>query len=277
MKTRVRKMIISGSMIELFEKNIEQGQRHKPCQLPNCKDCPPRPQKSTPSGKPDPLLLAIKEKHRAQKNLERLAYANWDRHKQPTKFLTLTKKENWKIEEANPYFHKFIQRLSYSIHKDLQYIAVPENQKRGSIHYHMLVFNYPFVPQVYKRLREVWGGDRLELKVPRGSNDSKNVVAYLSKYLGKSFTEGSMLHRKKFYTSHGLIRPQVVLDDAAIEMLTWYLPPSPSFTSTYFEPFTFTEVNKKTYHLDKFATSHLQERYTQIALPFDTQNLEVLQ
>jgi hypothetical protein len=197
--------------------------------------------------------LALKEKHRAQKQLERLAYSNWGRHKEKPKLFTFTHADNWNIEQANPYFNNFIKRMEYAFKRDIKYIAVPEKQKRGSIHYHVIFFNIPFTPRVNSVVRRLWGPYQIHRS--RGGGDPILAIRYISKYLGKTFSDTSMVGRKKFYTSHNLIRPYI-LDgdvsgeyDASIEMLlnSYFLSTITPHTVHYSLPYTDTEVDKSTY------------------------------
>ena len=72
---------------------------------------------------------------RSKLSCQRLAKANskiWET------FITLTIAENEQnIEKANKMFHSFTVQIR-RIKKDFAYIAIPEFQKRGAIHYHLL-------------------------------------------------------------------------------------------------------------------------------------------
>ena len=87
----------------------------------------------------------------------RLVDTNFDKK---TSFLTLTTKEN--IQDRNQFnllFDKFIKRLNYKIFNSkkrlLKYLAVLEKQERGAWHVHIMLFDFPFVPQ--HDLVKVWG------------------------------------------------------------------------------------------------------------------------
>ena len=79
----------------------------------------------------------------------RLVDINFDKR---TSFLTLTVREN--IQDRNQFnllFDKFIKRLNYKIFNKkkrlLKYLAVLEKQKRGAWHVHIMLFDFPFIPQ----------------------------------------------------------------------------------------------------------------------------------
>lgn len=93
--------------------------------------------------------LKRKQKHYEAMRWEiaRLVDCNFD---SKTKFVTLTFSENVEsIDYANDEFRKFIQRLNYRLYStkkaSLKYLATWEKQKRGSIHYHVIFFNLPFI------------------------------------------------------------------------------------------------------------------------------------
>jgi len=58
-------------------------------------------------------------------------------------FVTLTYAENFgDIGLGNRHLRLFFQRLRKS-HKGIEYVAVPEYQERGALHYHILLFGAP--------------------------------------------------------------------------------------------------------------------------------------
>jgi len=58
-------------------------------------------------------------------------------------FITLTYAENFgDVGLGNRHLRLFFQRLRKS-HKGLEYVAVPEYQERGALHYHILLFGAP--------------------------------------------------------------------------------------------------------------------------------------
>jgi hypothetical protein len=78
--------------------------------------------------------------HRTRTEIRRLINSN----PQLNKFMTLTFAENiTDLKQANYEFNKFVLRLSYKYPK-FEYLAVPEFQQRGAVHYHVIC-NLPFV------------------------------------------------------------------------------------------------------------------------------------
>lgn len=113
--------------------------------------------------------------------------------RQKIKFMTLTfKDEITDIKEANKKFTDFLKRLSYNlfgIRKNvIKYLAVPELQDRGVWHFHVILFNCPYVLQ--KDLEKVWGHgyvfiNALKRKDGKRDIDGVYVAQYITKYLTK--------------------------------------------------------------------------------------------
>lgn len=140
-------------------------------------------------------------------DIARLIDCNFDGR---TKFLTLTFKENIKdIDVSNTEFTNFIRRLNYNLYGTkksvLKYIAVWEKQKRGAIHYHIILFDIPFIKT--KKIEEIWGNGFI--KINKIDVDSKeNRGRYISKYFSKSVDEKDY-KKKSFFKSRNLKKPKV--------------------------------------------------------------------
>lgn len=125
------------------------------------------------------------------------------------RLLTLTFKENLTdIDQAWNCFKYFIKLMRWR-YKNFCYVAVPEEQKRGAIHFHLAVEGYYHANTVRKfwhRAVGKWGGN-IDITSPRkaGKNswNPKRIAAYLSKYLTK--TETVDFNRRR-YSSGGNIK-----------------------------------------------------------------------
>ncbi len=154
--------------------------------------------------------LAIKKQkaqfslNRTKTEIRRLTNSN----PQLSKFMTLTFAENiTDLREANYIFNQFIKRISYK-YGDFEYLAVPEFQKRGAVHYHLLC-KLPFVKVA--DLQEIWGQGFIKINK---IDDVNNVGAYVCKYLTKDMFDERTFGKKKFFRSQSLFE--------AIELLGWY-------------------------------------------------------
>lgn len=142
--------------------------------------------------------------NRTKTNLRRLLNNN-----KFTKFVTLTfADEVFDLSIANPIFAKFIKRLSYKF-PDLVYVAVPEFQKNGRVHYH-LVTNSPYIEN--SQLAEMWDNGFVRINQLKGI---KNIGMYLTKYLTKENYETRFFSKKKFFCSRNIERPEVILGYSA--------------------------------------------------------------
>lgn len=193
------KVVVSGKQVELYKykKNVWREYEAK---------------KDITQKEPKQLDLFEQEKlkkqrmqfsiNRTRTEIRRLVNSN----PQLNKFLTLTFAENiTDLKTANYIFNKFILRMNYK-YPDFEYLAVPEFQKRGAVHYHLLC-DIPFVEVA--ELQELWGQGFVKINKIDNVN---NVGAYVSKYLGKEMDERSF-GKKKFFRSQSLKQ--------SVEILGW--------------------------------------------------------
>lgn len=123
------------------------------------------------------------------------------------KFLTLTFGENISnVEEANLLHTKFIKKFNYKIFQkkkiELKYVSVIEFQKRGAIHYHMVLFNIPYI--LSESVFKVWGHGYIKIKKV---DEQKNVARYLTKYMSKNNMDERLNGKKRYFCSRGLLKP----------------------------------------------------------------------
>ena len=164
---------------------------------------------------------------RSRTMIKRLVNSNT----QWTKFFTLTFQENIiDVAQANYLFNQFTKRLKYQF-PDFSYLAVPERQQRGAIHYH-LICNLPYVD--FDDLREnIWGHGRIEVADIRSV---KKIGAYISKYLTKSSSDFS---KKSFFCSQKIKRPIEIIGFQADTFTERFLADSkPIFTKEFFSEWT---------------------------------------
>ena len=122
--------------------------------------------------------------------------------------------------------------------ESLKYISIWERQQRGAIHYHVILFNLPFIDA--KKIEEIWrnGFIRINLieddkddKKEKGKKKSKKkqdkkasgiVSGYLTKYFIKDIDE-RVREKKAYFYSRNLEKPkewkQRLTDDEINEIL----------------------------------------------------------
>src|SRR3989338_2220149 len=180
--------------------------------------------------------------NRTRTEIRRLVNSN----PQLTKFLTLTFAENiTDLKDANYVFNQFVKRISYR-YSDFEYLAVPEFQQRGAVHYHLLC-NLPFIEQ--EAIAQMWGQGFIKIN---RLNNVTNVGAYVCKYLSKDMFDERTFGKKKFFRSQTLKAPVEILGWLATLFEKKYLTTStPVYERTFQSDWT-GEVNYRSYSLDSF-------------------------
>lgn len=145
---------------------------------------------------------------RARRSFKRIVQSTLFYHRQ-TFLVTLTTKEVLDVRQGYKYLHEYVQKLRRKIGKEFCYIAVPEFQKRGAIHFHMLLWNIPislfYNERETRYLASIWGHGFLDIKLTDGS---KRLIGYLTKYMTKAFVEPKFAEMKAYTASRNVHRPQ---------------------------------------------------------------------
>lgn len=163
---------------------------------------------------------------------------------QRIKFMTLTFADAVKIESIDHAWAElqdFLKRLSYHFFKVnknvIKYVCTWELQESGRIHFHLLVFNMPFISNREKDgypLQTIWGNGFVginALKRKNGKNiDLDKIAGYIVKYMTKTtkrvgdkivldseknvytyenYKAFNLLGAKKYTASRGLNKPQI--------------------------------------------------------------------
>jgi hypothetical protein len=132
------------------------------------------------------------------------------------RMVTLTYRENVTDRaRAISDWKKFCRAMGKN--KAFHYVAVMEEQERGSIHFHVAVHGR----QSYHLLRSIWSGIvgtgpdgqsmcyvhvREPSKFGFGKNGGHKLASYISKYCGKSMSVRS-LNEKRYFRSYGIVLP----------------------------------------------------------------------
>lgn len=219
-------MIKSGSIVEIYE--YEKGY---------LKDYTVNSDNS--NGRKADFVSDNYEEHRkqvisrAKKNLRRQINSNHGQYGKEftSKFVTLTFEDNiTDLTVANYEFKKFMKRLNYEIFKtkkmNLRYTVVPEFQKRGAIHYHIIIYNIPYTRQ--KVIQEIWGNGFIWINK---IDDVDNVGAYVAEYLGdgekgqgRNLEDDRLKGRKSYFSSRDLFQPVEITDKKKVEAVRAALP-----------------------------------------------------
>lgn len=129
------------------------------------------------------------------------------------RMLTLTFRENVQdIDQAWTKFKYFIKLMHWR-YKEFKYVAVPEYQKRGAVHFHLAVRGY----YDYNTVRRLWlraagqSQGNIDFTKKKSGKELRNpskIAGYIAKYLNK---DESVEFNRKRYSSGGKIELPVPL------------------------------------------------------------------
>ncbi len=166
--------------------------------------------------KPSRGVILQKNIDRSKFQLQRLIKANEKKFKT---FITLTFAENVKsIRESNKVFNSFRTYIK-KLKSDFKYVCVPEFQKRGAVHYHLLTnINYTDFSLLSQKEVKLWDPKSKKWQIGRNikgwnkgyslvkNMENINVVGYLSKYMNKDI-DNRLFGFRRYLNSSNLIKP----------------------------------------------------------------------
>lgn len=105
--------------------------------------------------------------------------------------------------------------------ESLKYISIWERQQRGAIHYHVIMFNLPFIEA--KKIEEIWKNGFIKINLIKDEDKATgSVSSYLTKYFVKDIAE-RVREKKAYFSSRNLKKPkewkQRLTDDEINEIL----------------------------------------------------------
>jgi len=134
-------------------------------------------------------------------------------------FLTLTSTLHPQaLPRLDVRLKQFLRALSDKIGYRAKYAAVVELQpKSGYLHYHLVLFDVPFIPQ--KEIQDLWGFIVDIRSIPR----NENVGLYMAKYLTKD-NGWRLPFKKRYRLSRGLRSPLVSNIEEVVNSVLSLLP-----------------------------------------------------
>ena len=152
-----------------------------------------------------------------------------------TSFLTLTFSDNKQdLRVAHKEMDIFFKKLRRHLKNiPLKYIWVWELQKRGAIHYHVLLFDVPFIP--IEKLRTMWPHGFIKINNLKEVIGTANIGRYIVKYFEKSFNENTR-NIRSFACSRNLKKPaeeKIFCDDIELKVLKKKLDESGCYNTRY--------------------------------------------
>lgn len=147
-------------------------------------------------------------------------------------FITLTFAENViDLSYANNEFNKWVRKVR-RVFPEFAYLAVPEFQKRGAVHYHLLTNLKTFsdiLPlqkgtQDYMFDVKYWNnGFTSVFDIDNQADENFSVALYIGKYFWKD-VDSRLFGRRKIMYSQNLKKPDVIkMSSKEIEKLSKYL------------------------------------------------------
>lgn len=209
------KVVVSGPVIEVYEyeKPVEKGYQS-------------RGGRNKEADRESKDKNREKTLRRARQDIRRIVNSNIGAYGEEftAKFLTLTFADNVKdLDLANKEFKRFIKRMNYHIFAtkkgNLRYTVVPEFQDRGSVHYHVIIYNIPYTKSEY--IEKIWKNGFIKINKIDNVN---NVGAYICKYLTKANDDHRLKGKKCYFNSRGLYKPIEITDEKKAEKIKGSLP-----------------------------------------------------
>jgi len=142
---------------------------------------------------------------RAKNNFRRMVRASLVRG--APHFATLTMASVETITTAYKYFSKFTTNLRFAYGVDVAWVAVPEFQKRGAVHFHALIWGIP--DEVYLRerstrdLQALWACGFCDFLA---SDGSPKISSYMAKYMSKTMSDDRLSGKKSYTASRNIVR-----------------------------------------------------------------------
>lgn len=215
------KIKIMGDLVEVFEysdsiKILKEG-----------KTDPLKKRKSYKKSEKGTGEIRTDSLSRSFARLMDLAITN---HKDFKTFITLTFADNvTDLDFANYEFNKWVKRVKYNFH-DFKYLGVPEFQKRGAVHYHLMTNLDPKSEIIELQENQVnmydvkyWNHGFSSVFDLSLTDHNFSVALYMAKYFWKDI-DNRLFGRRKILASRNLKSPDIVkVDSKEIEKIDKYI------------------------------------------------------
>jgi len=121
-------------------------------------------------------------------------------------FITLTFAQNLTdIKNAYKHLTVFFSELKKT-DPNIKYISVPEFQKRGAVHFHVLIFNLrpdAHITELYNRkVQAQWAWGWVDIIATDGN---PKIASYMAKYMQKAMRDPRLMGVKAYSSSRGLL------------------------------------------------------------------------
>jgi len=201
------KLIKSGDMIELYEYDKFLHERRKKS-------------KKGLRGNRGCSVRRLDNVKRLKRDFVRLVRSNLTGTECPL-FLTLTMGQVLRIEIAYRLFASFIHRFRRLNGTHWRYIAVPEFQKRGAVHFHVLIWGLSEKIEINERntraIQHVWQRGFVDCFLTDGS---PKLAHYVAKYMSKALQDERLFYSKAYVCSRNCLRPLLFKTSSVIRAVS---------------------------------------------------------
>jgi len=125
-------------------------------------------------------------------------------------FVTLTMVTIESIETSYRCFSQFTVNLRKSFGRDIRWVAVPEFQKRGAVHFHALIWGLSDETLNRERntrdIQACWSRGWIDVLK---SDGSPKIASYMAKYMSKAMYDDRLAGKKSYTASRGNLRSVV--------------------------------------------------------------------
>lgn len=144
---------------------------------------------------------------RTRKNFIRIVRSNLTGTECPA-LITLTMRDIVSIGVAYSCLTAFRINLRKKFGSDFRYVAVPEFQKRGAVHFHILFWGLPLEVIQNERgnriIQNIWALGYVDCLLTDGS---PKLAGYLAKYMSKSMQDDRIARQKAYSCTRNIMRP----------------------------------------------------------------------
>ena len=191
MKSYKCKMVLSGNILEV--RKYSQTQYFDI-------DTSSTARKKGSLSKEEQAKIKKKNDYRALRMIKRLLASNYFVDDTAAKFITLTFKDKIDLKECKKCLNKYHKKLNYHYGYTAKYIAVPELQKRGTIHFHIIYFGLPYIKQA--ELKKLWTYGTTYIKaIEYGESSFNNLAEYILK--------SKSISRNRYFTSRNNLKQPI--------------------------------------------------------------------
>lgn len=193
------KILISGDEVEYYEYENDLPSTKRSSRVSKT---PKNERKSERKGRRRDNI------YRSKRAFQRLVRSNLSRG--TPALLTLTMREVVDLRTAYRSYTKFGQRYRYAFGSDIAWIGVPEFQKRGAVHFHVLVWGLSDetieTERSTRKIASLWREGFVDIIKTDGN---AKLATYLSKYMSKAMQDKRLLGARAYFSSRNVLRPML--------------------------------------------------------------------